>query len=168
MSEAGTVLVRLATPGDVRAIGAMAGELYALHHGWDARRFWNLGGGDPQRVAGREAFFRAQVNAEDVILLVAERAGAVVGYAYLTIEAQDFEHLLESSVWLNDLWVAPEARGTGAADALMAEALHRARGTGHATFVLNVAEANARAQRFFARHGLRVTMREMATELRGG
>lgn len=165
MSAAPAAHVRAATPADAHAIGTMAGQLYALHHGWDPGRFWNLGGDDPARVAGREAFFAAQAAAEDVILLVAERGGAVVGYAYLSVESHDYEHLLESSVWLNDLWVAPEARGTGAADALMTESLRRARATGHATFVLNVAEANERAQRFFARHGLRRTMREMAVEL---
>lgn len=165
MSGSPGVVVREARADDVPAIGAMAGRLYALHHGWDAERFWNLGGDDGARAAGREAFFRSQVDAEDVILLVADRGGEVVGYAYLSVEAHDYEHLLEAAVWLNDLWVEERARGSGAADALFDEARRRAAKTGHRTFVLNVAEANTRAQRFFARHGMRVTMREMASEL---
>lgn len=165
MSGADAVRVRPATRADARAIGAFAAQLYALHHAWDAKRFWDLSGDAPERVAGREAFFAAQAEAEDTILLVAERSGVVVGYAYLAVEDHDYESLLESAVWLNDLFVAPGERGRGVADALFIEARARAAATGHATFVLHVAEANARAQRFFARHGMRLTMREMTMEL---
>ncbi len=130
-------------------------------------RFWDLGGADPTRRAGRERFFRSQVDEPDAMLLVAEREGAVIGYAYLTVEGPLYEDLLESSVWLHDVWVAPDARGSGAADALFEEARRRAEATGHALLVFTVAEANARAQKFFAKHGARVTMREMVVELKG-
>lgn len=160
------VAIRPATAADVPAVAAMAGELYAMHHAWDAVRFWDLGGDDPARRAGRERFFRSQVGAEDTALLVAEQDGAPVGYAYLTVEGPLYEDLLESSVWLHDVYVKPEARGTGAADALFEAARAWAETTGQVLLVFTVAKANARAQAFFGRHGARVTMREMVVKLK--
>ena len=162
--EAPGATVRAATAADVPAIAAMAGELYAMHHAWDARRFWNLGGRDPEVRAGRESFFGTQIDEPGVILLVAEQRGTVVGYAYMSIEEHDYENLLESSAWLHDIFVKPEARGTGAADALFEAARERGTANERQLLVLTVAELNAHAQRFFARHGMRVTMREMTLE----
>lgn len=161
-----TVRIRPATKEDVPTVAGMAGELYAMHHAWDAVRFWDLGGHDPARRAGRERFFRSQVEAEDTFLLVAELDGAVVGYAYLTVEGPLYEDLLESSVWLHDIFVKPDARGTGAADALFEEGRRRAAATGHPLLAFTVAEPNTHAQKFFTKHGARLTMREMVVELK--
>lgn len=157
--------VRAAADGDIAAIAAFAGELYTMHHGWDPKRFWDLGGGDPARIAGRERFFRSQLLEPDTLLLVAEGADAVVGYAYASLEAHDYEHLLERAAWLHDLYVVPSARGRGMAALLFKAACEWARAGGSPLLALNVAEANTRAQAFFARQGTRVTMREMILEL---
>jgi GNAT superfamily N-acetyltransferase len=149
--------------GDVAAIAAFAGELYHAHHAWDPVRFWDLSG--VASPAGREQFFASQLAAPDTVLLVAERAGACVGYAYMTFESNDYMNLLERAAWLHDVFVVPEARGSGAADLLFAAACARARAAGYPLLALNVAEANPRAQAFFARQGARVTMREMIVEL---
>ncbi len=54
----------------------------------------------------------------EVEALVAERDGSLVGLAHV----RSFARPLDGSVggYLDDLFVAPEARGTGAADALLA------------------------------------------------
>lgn len=157
--------VRRARPDDVAAISAFAGELYRLHHRLDPARFWDLGGESPERVAGRERFFASQLDDPDTRLLVVEQDGRVVGHAYLTFERHDYAQLLESAAWLHDLWVAPEARGGDAADALFAASRDEALAAGHVRMVFTVAATNARASAFFERHGARVTMREMTVDL---
>lgn len=51
------------------------------------------------------------------------------------------------------MWVAPAARGTGAADALIRAALDWARSRGCRSVTLEVASGNGRAERVYARHG---------------
>ncbi len=56
---------------------------------------------------------------------------------------------------LNDLFVAEHARGTGAADALVAECLRRAAARGAVALEWQTAKDNHRAQRFYDRIGAR-------------
>jgi RimJ/RimL family protein N-acetyltransferase len=51
------------------------------------------------------------------------------------------------------MWVAPDARGSGAADALIAAAVSWAAEQGCASVGLEVAAGNARAERAYARNG---------------
>lgn len=160
------ITVRAATAADVPDIAAFAGELYTLHHQWDPLRFWDLGTRTADRQAGRERFFASLLSDPTVVLLVAESGGRRVGYAFAGFESHDYENLLEEAIWVHDLYVIPEARGGGAADQLMDAAARRGRDAGCPLLVLTVAEANTRAQAFFARHGARATMREMTLDLR--
>lgn len=161
-----SVSVRRATPADVPTIAAFAGELYTLHHAWDPVRFWDLGAASDARRAGRERFFASLLSDTTAVLLVAEAAGAPVGYAFAGFESHDYENLLEEAIWVHDLFVIPEARGGGAAAALMAAAVAIGREAGAPLLVLTVAEGNPRARAFFERQGARVTMREMTIDLR--
>jgi GNAT superfamily N-acetyltransferase len=147
------------------AIAALAGQLYALHHTWDPQRFWDLGGEDEAQRAGRERFFASQLAAADSELLLAECAGAIVGYAYVAYKSHDYEGLLERAAWLHDVYVVPAARGGDAAKRLFEAACERARAAACPLLLLTVAEPNARGRAFFERHGARVTMREMVVEL---
>jgi GNAT superfamily N-acetyltransferase len=54
---------------------------------------------------------------------------------------------------LFSMWVAPEARGTGVADALVRGVIEWARAEGHDRLTLWVMRGNAVASRFYARHG---------------
>lgn len=54
---------------------------------------------------------------------------------------------------MNDLFVAPDARGSGAADALIAECLRRARAHGAAALEWQTASDNLRAQAVYERMG---------------
>ena len=51
------------------------------------------------------------------------------------------------------MWVAPSARGTGAADLLVTAALRWAEEVGVTTVRLHVAEGNDRAEHLYRRHG---------------
>jgi GNAT superfamily N-acetyltransferase len=55
--------------------------------------------------------------------------------------------------WLNGLYVRPEAWGTGVADELHDRAVAAIRAAGHERARLWVLEENARARRFYERHG---------------
>ena len=157
--------VRPATAADAPAIAGFAAELYRLHHRLDPARFWDLGGDEPGRRAGRERFFASRVGDAGTRLLVGEHAGKVAGYAYATFESNDYMNLLERAAWLHDLHVEPEARSSGLADALFDAVCREAEAAGIPLVVFTVAATNARATAFFARQGARVTMREMAVAL---
>lgn len=158
--------VRRAVPEDIPAIARFAAELYTLHHGWDPVRFWDLGAMSASRQAGREKFFRSLLEDSTALLWIAEQDGRAVGYAFAGLESHDYENLLEEAIWVHDLYVIPEVRGQGVADRLMVAAAEHGQAVGCPLLVLTVAEANTRAQTFFARHGARVTMREMTLDLR--
>jgi ribosomal protein S18 acetylase RimI-like enzyme len=55
------------------------------------------------------------------------------------------------------MWVDPAARGTGAVDALITEALRCAAEQGRPSTTLHVTEGNVRAERAYERHGFRRT-----------
>jgi RimJ/RimL family protein N-acetyltransferase len=57
------------------------------------------------------------------------------------------------------MWVAPHARGTGAADALVTRLLDHAASTGLRRVTLDVADGNDRAAAFYRRLGFRRTGR---------
>lgn len=54
---------------------------------------------------------------------------------------------------VEQVFVARAARGTGQASALLAEAERRVVGAGHSTAWLAVVVGNARARRFYEKHG---------------
>jgi ribosomal protein S18 acetylase RimI-like enzyme len=58
---------------------------------------------------------------------------------------------------LVSMWVHPDARGSGAADALVRAALSHAAERGFGRVHLWVAEGNDRAERLYARHGFKRT-----------
>jgi len=79
-------------------------------------------------------------------------ADEVVGYVFVLPESHRF--IWDSAV-LNELFVAPDHRGTGVADELMAAAVDLARDQDLPLdrLVLDVDRENDRAQAFYERHG---------------
>ncbi|HVG49617.1 MAG TPA: GNAT family N-acetyltransferase [Rubellimicrobium sp.] len=69
------------------------------------------------------------------------------------MEGPDFAH----RAWVGTVYVAPERRGTGDADRLMEAIVAVAREEAHLQLELYVLSTNARAVRFYERHGFRVT-----------
>ena len=69
------------------------------------------------------------------------------------MEGPEFEH----RAWVGTVYVSPERRGSGDADRLMEAVTAVARDAGHLQLELYVLSTNARAVRFYERHGFRVT-----------
>ncbi len=69
--------------------------------------------------------------------------------------------------FLMSMWVHPDARGTGAGDALVEAVLGWAAAAGYRTVRLHVGKDNAPARRLYARHGFRLTGRELVVEETG-
>lgn len=68
---------------------------------------------------------------------------------------------------ISSMWVEPELRGCGGAEALLAHALAWARNERVEKIVLSVVKANTRARRFYERNGFIPTGREIVGPITG-
>ncbi|CAA9352239.1 MAG: Acetyltransferase, GNAT family [uncultured Nocardioidaceae bacterium] len=135
------VHVRRATVEDV----ALAAPLFAAY-----REFYRL----PYDERAAAAFLHDRLQAEESVVLLAETADGTVGFLQLY---PGFESLALAPAWvLNDLYVAPAARGSGVAAALMERAEEVARAAGAAFLALETAHDNHVAQRLYERQGWQV------------
>ncbi len=152
--------VRRATLADVDAAAELAGHLARLHHATDPERFFL-----PERVeAGYAGWFRRVLRDTKAVLLVAEDAGAVTGYAYGGLEERSWNLLLDDHGAIHDLYVRDEARRAGVGDALLGELIRELEALGAPRIVLSVMPSNHPAQRLFARFGFRPTFLEMTRD----
>ena|SRR6185437_14809037 len=158
MTEAPTI--RPARRADLPAVAHLAGKLVRMHHDHDARRFFL-----PDRVEeGYAWWFGREVDREEVVLLVAARGEAVVGYAYGRLEERDWNQLLDACGALHDVWVEAAERRHGVARALVDATVAALVAKGAPRVVLHTMTANEGAQALFARLGFRRTMVEMTRE----
>ena len=155
------VAIRPATRTDVPALGRLAALLVRSHHELDPRRFIPA---TPRTEQGYGAYLASQLDEPDVFVLVAERAGAVVGYTYAALEGPDYMSLRGPAGVLHDIVVDPEHRGGGVGRMLLDATLATLASRGAPRVVLSTAERNAAAQRLFERAGFRRTMIEMTRE----
>jgi ribosomal protein S18 acetylase RimI-like enzyme len=159
------VFVRPATPADLAAIGRLGALLVRLHHDLDPDRFIAA---TPQTERSYGSFLGSQLAEPGIVVLVAERAGEVVGYTYAGIEGTDYMSLRGPAGALYDILVDPAHRGRGVGRMLLDATLEALRAKGAPRVVLSTAEGNEPAQRLFARAGFRRTMIEMTRELGAG
>ena len=159
-----TVTVRPATPADLQAIGRLGALLVRMHHGFDPQRFIAA---TPQTEHGYAWFLGTQLEKANVIALVAEREGEVLGYTYAGVEGPDYMSLRGPAGVLYDIVVDPAQRGRGVGRMLLDATLAALEARGAPRVVLSTAERNESAQRLFARAGFRRTMLEMTRELDG-
>ena len=91
-------------------------------------------------------------------------AGSLVGYAFLLPESLAF--VWDAAV-LNEIYVVPDGRGTGVADALLDAVVSHAREQDLPLdrLVLDVDPENERAQAFYHRHGFEAWGEMVAREL---
>lgn len=151
---------RRATPEDAQTIAEFAILLSEQHRDYDNERFVALGD-----IEGAKWFYGGQTTADDAVILIAEDDGRPVGFAYIQYETIDYADLLESAVWLHDIYVVESARGMGAGGKLIRAATKAAEELGADKLVLHVAARNAAGQEFFERAGFRTTMFEMTLGL---
>ncbi len=156
--------VRPATPGDLPAIGRLGALLVRLHHEFDPQRFIAP---TPRTEQGYASFLGSQFAEPNVVILVAEQDGAVLGYTYSGVEGYDYMSLRGPAGMLYDIVVDPEHRGRGVGRMLLDSTLEALKALGAPRVVLSTAERNETAQRLFARAGFRRTMIEMTRELDG-
>jgi len=157
-----SVRVRTAGGGDEQALGRLGAMLVAEHHDFDPRRFIAP---IPDLAQRYGQFLMSQVEREGMLVLVAEREGEVVGYAYVGMEGNDYMALRGPAGVLYDLVVDPAHRRQGIGSALMDAALDRLRELGAPRVLLFTADKNHGAQALFDRAGFRRTMIEMTREL---
>jgi ribosomal protein S18 acetylase RimI-like enzyme len=157
------VTIRPATKADEAALGRYGGALMRQHHEFDPLRF--VRSENPEAGYGR--FLVSQLEEPGSVVLVAERAGAVVGYAFAALEPMSWKDLRAACGYLHDVFVDPAARGAGAGERLVRSAIAWLEEHGAPRVVLMSAARNESAQRLFERVGFRRTMVEMTREAGG-
>lgn len=115
-------------------------RLRALRDAPDA--FWVTA---EEEEATPSAEWRRRLATTDRATFVASRDGVDVG---LVVGARHHEH--ERDAGLFGLWVAPDARGSGVATALVAAVVEWARAARYGSLRLEVADANEPAVRLYA------------------
>jgi len=152
-----TVNVRRAEEKDLKDVAALAGDLVRMHHATDGDRFLL----PPDVEKGYAWWFGRQLGNPKAVILVAEEAGAIVGYAYGSLEDRDWNMLLDEHGALHDVFVAPGARRGGAGKALVLGMVEALEALGAPRVVLSTMVGNEQAQRLFRSCGFRATMLEM-------
>ena len=164
MSESSETVIRPAIEADLQAVGRLGALLVRVHHDFDAQRFLEATAGTEH---GYAAYLRSQLHEPSIVILVAECAGVVCGYAFAGLEGHDYMSLRGPAGVLHDIVVDPAHRGRGVGQRLLDAALAELEARGAPRVVLSTAERNEPAQRLFARAGFRRTMIEMTRELGG-
>ena len=159
------VTIRPASAKDMPAVGKLGALLVRLHHEFDGARFIAA---SPSTPKGYASYLGTQLEEPDVVILVAESGGDVIGYTYAGVEGWDYMALRGPAGVLYDIVVDPARRGEGVGRQLLDATLATLAERGAPRVVLSTAEQNEPAQRLFARAGFRRTMIEMTKELNGG
>jgi ribosomal protein S18 acetylase RimI-like enzyme len=133
----------------VRTRLASAADLDALAPLFDGyRQFYAQ---RPDLARARAFLSERFSNGDSVIIAALGADDGVVGFTQLY---PSFSSVSTARIWiLNDLFVAPAARGTRAGVALLEAAKAHARATGAARLSLSTAHDNARAQSVYERNG---------------
>jgi ribosomal protein S18 acetylase RimI-like enzyme len=156
------VKIRGAAPADIPAIGRLGALLVRAHHDFDPKRFI----APPARTEESYAsFLGTQLDEPNIIILVADRDGKVIGYTYAGVEGNDYMALRGPAGVLYDIVVDPAHRQNGVGRMLLDATVDALKARGAPRVVLSTAERNAAAQRLFERAGFRRTMIEMTREL---
>jgi ribosomal protein S18 acetylase RimI-like enzyme len=163
MTLSADVIIRRAAERDLPALGRLGALLVRTHHAFDTARFMVPVDSVEEGYAW---FLGTQLDRPDAVVLVAERAGRVLGYVFAGIESRSWMELRDEAGFIHDVVVEEDVRRTGVATRLLEEAAAWLEQQGAPRVMLWTAEANAPAQRLFAKLGFRLTMLEMTRERR--
>lgn len=156
------VVIRPATDADLPSLGRLGALLLETHYSFDQQRFMAPGSNPAEGYAW---FLGSQLKDDDVVVLVAERDGAIAGYVYAGLEPRSWKELREPAGFIHDVVVDDANRRLGIAESLLAAAIQWLRSKGAPRVLLWTAQQNEGAQRLFTRLGFRRTMVEMTLEL---
>lgn len=159
------MIVRPARPADLPAIGRLGALLVRTHHDFDPERFIAA---TPRTEHAYASFLGSQLEEPNVVILVGDEDGQLVGYTYAGVEETDYMSLRGPAGVLYDIVVEPAYRGRGVGRVLLDATVAALESRGAPRVVLSTAERNEVAQRLFARAGFRRTMIEMTRELGSG
>ena len=130
------------------------------HHADDPRRFLQVD--HPEAGYGR--FLVSQISNPNSLVMVAEQAGAVVGYVFADVEPTNWMELRGPCGVVQDVYVDEAARRAGAGRELMRAAIAWIRSKGRSQVVLMTKSRNEHAQHLFTTLGFRPTMLEMTLD----
>lgn len=152
--------IRPATPADQAALGRYGAALMRQHHASDPRRFILVE--NPEAGYGR--FLVSQLADPDYVVLVAERAGGVVGYVFAGLEPLSWRELRGPCGFIHDVYVDESVRREGVGRDLLQAAIDWLHAKGMSQVVLWSKSQNSGAQHLFAGIGFRPTMIEMTLD----
>lgn len=156
--------IRAAESADIPALGRLGALLVRAHHEFDSSRFIAA---SPRTEQGYASWLGSQLRNPQVVILVAEGNGDILGYSYSGIEGPDYMSLRGPAGVLHDIVVDPAHRREGVGRMLLDATLEELAGRGAPQVVLWTAAPNDAAQRLFAAAGFRRTMIEMTRERAG-
>lgn len=150
--------IRRARAADVPALCQLASELVRQHVGYDAGRYQT-----PADLVGAYAeLFAEHIGRAESVVVVAEHAGQIVGYAFGFVEPPSLVELAGRTGWIHDLYVAPSARALGAGGKLLDAAIAGLQALGvPGGVMLGVAPQNSAAAALFRKRGFRPALQEM-------
>lgn len=132
------IAIRTASPDDAALLFGFVRDL--AEHEWAE-----------DKLAVDDALLRDALTAGEVEALVAERDGCAVGMALFFLNRSTWSGW--RGLYLEDLYVAPEARGSGAGKALLAHLASVALARGCTRMEWAVTDGNAAAAGFYASLG---------------
>lgn len=133
---------------EVRTVRAELDDLDALVPLFDGYRRFYRQASDPQRA---RAYLAERIKRNESVIFLAMVDAAAVGFTQLY---PVFSSVSLKRLWLlNDLFVVPEARRSGAGRALLARAERWAKETGAKGLTLSTEVTNETAQRVYERAG---------------
>jgi ribosomal protein S18 acetylase RimI-like enzyme len=156
------VRIRGAAPADVPAIGRLGALLVREHHDFDPERFIAA---TSRTEKSYGSFLGTQLDEPNIVILVADRNGEVVGYTYAGVEGTDYMSLRGPAGVFYDIVVDPAHRRLGVGRLLLDATIEALKAKGSPRVVLSTAERNVSAQHLFDSTGFRRTMIEMTREL---
>jgi ribosomal protein S18 acetylase RimI-like enzyme len=134
------------------------------HHGAVAD-----GLGEPRERADtwarRRRLYQELLAKDGTYALIAERDGAPIGYAMVSLSRPSMTWTIDHSANLETLAVLPEARGAGVGTQLVEAVKDRMRAAGVTHLALGVVATNDAAIRFYRRHGFQPAFLEMLARL---
>ena len=157
-----TIQIRQAERKDLEELGRLGAMLMRTHYALDHQRFLTPGAGAEQ---GYASFLGKVIDSVDGCVIVAERDGVVVGYAYVALEPLSWKELRAPAGFIHDVAVTEDARRSGVATELIEAAVAWLRDRGAPRVILWSASSNEGSRRLFHKLGFRDTMVEMTMEL---
>lgn len=144
------VVIRRGIPTDAAALAAFGARVF--EHTFGAENSAEDMAAYVASAYGPE-LQRREIEAEGNVFLVAEDGRQVVGYAFVRAAPLPAGATGSATLELARFYVDPEWHGTGLAGSLMEHVVEQVRSRGERALWLGVWERNARAIRFYEKHG---------------